>query len=304
MLLTYIFVPIAVASFGTVVFIVARHWKEIRLLDPMTIKEERERQKRENMITRRFERVRADRMMPIKRLGRHLHRKAKEAYTKTYQRMQSFEALYHNAKSPFASLAPSTRDRIKTLVTEARSLVRDLKWAEAERRLLEVLSLDQRHADAYKLLGQMYLKQKLYPQAKETFEFLIKLKKADDASFAGLAEIAESDEDFAKAESMRLKAVEVSPKQSFRYAELAAFYLSRNEPAKAWTFAKRASDLEPTSAKYLELSLDIAVRLNDRAEARRRYDRLRLLSEDRSRFQTWREKVEALEAGTVGKGKK
>lgn len=301
MLIAWIAIPIVVASFGTVIFIVARHWKEIRLLDPMTIKEERERQKREHMITRRFERVRADRLMPLKRLGRAIHRKTQDAYSKTYKRIQSFETLYRNAKSPFASLAPSTRERIKTLITEARSLVRDLKWGEAERRLLEVLSLDQRHADAYKLLGQMYLKQKLYPQAKETFEFLIKLKKADDATFAGLAEMAEAEEEFAKAETMRLKAAEVSPRNAHRHAELAEYYLERNEPAKAWPSAKRASDLEPTSAKYLELSLDIAIRTGDRAEARRRYDRLRLLSEDRSRFQAWREKVEALEAGPVSK---
>lgn len=286
---------IAALALGVMAYFVARHWKEIRLLDPRSIKEERQKEERTKLITRRFDRVSADRVAALQRFSRTIVRKTKESYKRTEARLQSFDNLYRKVKSPFAAMAPSQRERIKTLLTEARSLIRDLKWADAERRLLEVLSLDQRQLDAYKLLGNMYLRQKLYPQARETFEFLVKTRKADDATFAGLAEIAEAEGNFQIAEAMLVKAVEASPRQPHRHAELGAFYVKRESPAKAWLYAKRASELEPGSAKYLELSLETAILLGDRKEARARYNRLRLLSDDPARFQTLKDRIEAME---------
>jgi tetratricopeptide (TPR) repeat protein len=286
---------VAALALGVMAYVVVRHWKEIRMLDPHSIKEQRQKEEREKLITRRFERVSADRVAALQRFGRTIARKTKESYKRTEERLQSFDNLYRKVKSPFAAMAPSQRERIKTLLSESRSLIRDLKWADAERRLLEVLSLDQRQSDAYKLLGTMYLRQKLYPQARETFEFLVKTRKADDATYAGLAEIAEAEGNFQIAEAMLVKAAEASPRQPHRHAELAAFYIKRGTPAKAWPYAKRASELEPGSAKYLEQSLEAAILLGDRKEARARYNRLRLLSEDPARFQVLKDRVEAIE---------
>lgn len=182
---------VAGLAFTVAAIILARHWKEILLLDPLTIKAEQERQQREVIIRRRFERVRADQILPFKRLGRELKRLLSETYHEVYERLQAFETFYKSAKHPFANVAPSSRERIKALLLEAKSFGRDLKWADAERRYLEIVSLDNRHAEAYRGLGLIYLKQKLYPQAKETLEFVVKLKKADDGTYAGLAEMAE-----------------------------------------------------------------------------------------------------------------
>jgi tetratricopeptide (TPR) repeat protein len=286
---------VAAIAFIVMVSFIVRHWKEIRLLDPQSIKEERQKQEREKLITRRFERVSADRLASIQRFGRTIAKKAKESYKRTEERLQSFDNLYRKVKSPFATMAPSQRERIKTLLSESRSLIRDLKWADAERRLLEVLSLDQRQIDAYKLLGTMYLRQKLYPQARETFEFLVKTRKADDGTYAGLAEIAKAEGNFQITESMLLKAADASPRQPHRQAELAAFYMERGNAVKAWPHAKKASELEPGSAKYLEQSLEAAILLGDRKEARARYNRLRLLSDDPTRFQALKDKLESLE---------
>lgn len=296
MIVALIAFPIGAVSLGIVGYLLAKHWKEMRLLDPLSIKEEQERQKREEFIHRRFDRLRSDHLEPFKRLGRHVRRSVENVYQSTQERLQAFENLYKKAKSPFAAMAPSVREQMKAILLDARSLVRDLKWAEAERKYLEALSLDARNAEAYRGLGLIYLRQKLYPQAKETFEFLTKIKQADDATYAGLAEIAQAEGNRPLAESMRQKAVEMSPRQAYRHAELAEFYLAYKDAANAWSAAKRATELEPSSAKYLELSLEIAILLGDREEARRRYDRLRLLSEDRTRFQSLREKVEVLEA--------
>lgn len=294
MIVSVISLLIAALALGVVIFFVVKHWKDIRMLDPQSIREERLKAERHKVIDRRFERMSADQLAAFSRVGRQIGRRATETYRRAYHRLTSLDRVYRKVTSPLAAMAPSQRERVKTLLAEARSLIRDLKWADAERRCLEVLSLDAHQADAYKLLGQIYFKQKLYPQAKETFEYLVKIKKADDATFAGLAEIAEAAGDTNRAEAMRLKAVEASPRQAFRHAEAAQFFLSRRDGERAWPYAKRAAELESGSAKYLELSLEAAILLGDRKEAEARYRRLRLLSDDPHRFQAWKDKVEGL----------
>ncbi len=299
MFLTILFFAIAFVAAGVAVFLVVRRWKDIALLDPSSLKDEQERQRREALILRRFERMRSEKVRPFKRIGRELGQVIDSSYQRLQDHVKTMEALYKTAKQPFATVAPLTRERIKTLLTEAKSLARDLKWSEAERRYLEALTIDPRHADAYKGLGHMYIKQKLYPQAKETFEFLLKMKKADDATYSGLAEIVESEGRLDEAAALRIKAVGMSPHQSFRHAELAEFWLRHEDPKKALGAAEQAVKFEPTSARYLELSLEAAILLRDRREAERLYDRLRLLTQDSSRFRSWKEKIEAIEEGKI-----
>jgi tetratricopeptide (TPR) repeat protein len=219
----------------------------------------------------------------------------KTAFHAAYIKLIQLDRFYKQAKAPLAKIAPSVQDRIQSLIDEARSLARDLKWADAERRYLEVLSIDNRNVDAYKGLGNLYLKQRLYPQAHETFEFLVKIRKADDACYAGLAEIAEAEGDVMTAEAMRIKALELQPRRADRHAELAEFYLSRSQPGKAWPLAKRAADLEPKSAKYLTTAIEAAVQTGNHAEARRRYDKLRLISSDSQKLQSLKERIDAIQ---------
>lgn len=299
----WIALSLAGLSLLTLCVIIFRHWREIRLLDPGSIQEERERQKRDELMLQRFERMRLEKFGPFRQLFKRAIFLVKTAYHAVYLKLVRLEKFYRQAKSPFSAVAPSAKERIKLLLDDGRSLVRDMKCADAERRFLEVLTLDSRNLDAYKGLGGIYLKQKLYPQAKETFEFLLKLNKADDIVFASLAEIAGSENKPEVEEAMRLKAVESRPRLANRQAELADFYLKGEKPQQAWPYAKRATELDPKSAKYLELSVEIAILLGDRTEARKRYDKLRLVCEDRSKLQAIKDKMDAIPVKEKGKSK-
>ncbi|MBP7005672.1 tetratricopeptide repeat protein [Patescibacteria group bacterium] len=299
MLIPLLFLLLAIGCFAWAGLLLSKRWTELRLLDPLTIKEEQHRTKREAMIRKRFDRMRNERSQPFRRLGRAFARQAESWYEGAVNRLRAIESSYTSTKSPFASIAPTTHERIKTLVTEARSFMRDTKWAEAEKRFLDVLALDPHHVEAYKGLGQIYLKQKLYPQAQETFAFILKMNRADDATYAALADIEEAAGHWHEAELHRLQAVDLGGKQSIRHSEMAQHYIETGELAKAQSAVKHAVDLEPNSAKYVEQALDIAVREGDGDGARAWYQKFRLLSDDRLRFQYWREKVEGLEAQKV-----
>jgi tetratricopeptide (TPR) repeat protein len=290
--ITLSIVGICIIVMGVTLF---RHWMEIRLLNPDSIAEEREKQKLDQLLMQRLTRKKTEKVAPFKTLLHQLVLAGKTGFHAAYIRLVRLEKLYKQAAAPFAMMAPAIKDRVKLLLDDARSLARDMKWADAERRYLEILAIDKRNFEAYKGLGAIYLKQKLYPQAKETYEFILRSRKADDASYAAMAEIAESEGDMKKAEDMRLKAVEAGPRLANRHAELASFYINGGKPDKAWESAKRCTELDPKSAKYLELSLEAAILLRDLPEAKRRYDKLRVLSDDRPRLQAIKSRIDAIE---------
>lgn len=285
---------LAAISFVVLAFVIGRHWKEIRLLNPDSIREERVRKKRDELVAQRLGRIKSGFFTPIEAAARSAMVRGKIAFHGTYIKLLKLDRFYRQTKNSQGEVPRSDGDRLKSVIEEAKSLTRDLKYADAERKYLEALGLDKRNTEAYKGLATIYLKQKMLTQAKETFEFLIRASDADDFSYAGLAEIAEQENDLSLAEKMYRKAAEIRPKSANRHADLAAFYLECNEPEKAWPFARRATELEPKSVKYLELCIETAIRNGEKQEAASRFDRYRMRCEDRQKIQSLKERIDAM----------
>ncbi|MFZ6014739.1 MAG: hypothetical protein ACOYUZ_00040 [Patescibacteria group bacterium] len=293
-IITWILLGLAAICFAVVAFILFKHSKEIRLIDPESIKEEKERQRRDELVQERFKRIQSGKIAPFKTMLKRIVFNAKTSFHKGYLNLIRLNRFYEQAKKPFAQVAPSQQERMKTLLDEARSLARDLKWADAEKRYMEILLMDNRNADAYKGIGLVYLKQKMLEQAKETFEYLTKVNQADDIVYASLGDIAALEGDTRAEEMWRLKAVELRPRLANRHAELAKLYCEEGQFQKAWPSVKRATDLDPKSAKYQELALDCVISLGDWIEAKRRYDKLRLLCDDQPKLQKYKDRIEQI----------
>ncbi|GMU25749.1 MAG: hypothetical protein AMXMBFR16_06540 [Candidatus Uhrbacteria bacterium] len=283
---------LALLAAGVIALVLVKHWGEIRLLNPETIRAEQERKARDRMVRDRFQRRLRVLTAPLGQAGR----RAVAAFKQRYRRMES-----RLAKAAGASMAGSNDDGdardMKSKLQEARALLRDGKWAEAERAFLEILKRDKRRIEGYRGLALLYLQTKQYKQAKELFHFLIRIHGDDDSTYAGLGDIEEAEGDLGQAEHMRKKALEKNPRLAKRHAELAQFYVKYGSPEYAWVHAKKACELDPKSPRFLELSVETAILVRDRAEAERRYDRLRLVSHDRSKLQSLQEKIDALPLG-------
>ncbi len=290
--LIFILLGLCVIALGVLAFVFGAHWREIRLLDPSTLREEQERHRRESLIKQRFETWGASQGAVLRRGSQKAYRGLSSIARALNQRAQVWE---RSVRAEQRSQKDAQPERLAELLSEAKSFARDLKWADAERQYLEILSIDAHHTDAYKGLASMYLKQKQYDQARETLEYLTKTHKEDDVVFAGLADVEEAEGREAKAEQYRKKALEMNPHQPARALELAQFYLDRGRPLKALPLAQKACELDAKSAKFHELALRAALEARKPSEARALYDRLRLLSDDQGRFQAWRDKVEQLE---------
>ncbi|USN52239.1 MAG: hypothetical protein H6759_04420 [Candidatus Nomurabacteria bacterium] len=166
-LLAWIALAVLILSLLTIGWLLLMHWGDLRLLDPMTIKEERQKKERQELMNRRFERVSSEQAASLSRAFRGLWKSLRDSYRSFYRRLRALDASYKKVKKihllqwhlPKKIASP-------TLISEAKSLARDTKWAEAERRYLDVLQIDPRSIDAYKGIGQIYLKKKALSASK------------------------------------------------------------------------------------------------------------------------------------------
>jgi tetratricopeptide (TPR) repeat protein len=282
---------IALAAAATIAVIFARRWSQIRLLDPETIRAEKERRARDRVTRQRFDRTMKRWSVPFRQTGKRTMGRIGAAFARLESRLKEASGVEDEAgRTPSAARA----ERVARMLREAASLEAGGEAARAERVYVEILKLNPRQRDAYRGLGLLYLANRQFRQAKETFDFLTRIGGADGEVFAGLATIAEANGAFTEAETMRKRALEVEPDSAKRHGELAAFYVRRENPRLAWASAKRACELDPSSGEFLEISIASAILLADRKEAEARYERLRLMGYDRSKLQRLKEKLDAV----------
>lgn len=292
-MLLWILILLALIAAVIVAVVLFRHWKEIRLLDPDTIKAEQERKVRERIVTQRFDRRLRHAINPIARASRGFAERVSRAYRGAEDRLARAAGMARGltASMPDEGDVP---EGVGSLFAEATTFTREGRFAEAERAYLELLKRDSRNVRAYRGLGALYVRQKLYSQAKETFLFLERIRGCDDACYASLAEIAEIEGNLTDAESLRKRAVDASPRNAGRHADLAAFYMMHGSPEYALGAARRAADLAPEDPRCLEICTEAAILVRDRSEAERRYEQLRLRTDDRHKLQTLRKKIDVM----------
>ena len=288
-MLFWISILIAIVSGATVLFLVIRHWREIRLLDVGTIRAEQERKARDRIVRDRFDRLLRRWSAPLRQTGR----RASQWFSHTVQDAEKKLGIVRPQPNPSAA-ADMPSGRVMVLLEEAAGLAREGKTSHAERIYLEVLKINMRQADAYRGLGELYLADRQYAQAKETFDFLVSMNRADDAVYAGLATIAEADNQLLDAERDRKRAIEMKPNSSLRFAELATHYLKRAMAKEALAATEEAMRLDPSDFRTLELSCRAAILLRDRQTAERTLRDLRLNGYDRSRLDSLREQIDEL----------
>lgn len=288
-MLFWIALPLALVAAVLMAVVVLRRWKEIRMLDPETIRREQERKARDRIVRERFERLLKRWSTPIRRTGKRvsvgLQRMEARLRRASGMRVSSDDAEPDRTQGP---------GRLQRMLHEAAVFAREGKVNRAERAYLEALKIDMRSAEAYRGLGELYLNDRQYKQARETFQFLISMKAADDGVYAGLAHIDETEGQIPEAEEKRKKALSLNSKSPKRHAELAAFYIKQSRGEEAWQYARKASEIDPKSPRYLELSVEAAILVRDRKEAEMRYERLRLMGYDRAKLQRLKERLDAM----------
>lgn len=174
-----------------------------------------------------------------------------------------------------------------------RALAAD-KIPEAEKILLQVVAIDPHNFGAYRGLGEVYRRQKNYDQAKEVFEFLLKLNDRDPLAYLGLADIAEATGDLLTASKQFHQALDLDTGNVSTYLALAKTYQAMGQMAEAQDILLQALALEPKNVVLLDFLIEISIILQDKAGALSAWERLRETNPDNQKLIELRDQIKEL----------
>jgi tetratricopeptide (TPR) repeat protein len=168
---------------------------------------------------------------------------------------------------------PEKQKRIKDLLFAVEDLVKKENFNEAEEKLVEVISIDQKNLGAFFKLGEIYEELKKYPEARQTYEYALKLAKQyrDDKEIIGDLSLQEI------------------------YFSLAWLEKEAGNFESAFFNVLEALEFEPNSPRYLDLILDLSIIRKDKESAIRYFEKLAASNPENQKLEKIKEEIEALE---------
>lgn len=181
------------------------------------------------------------------------------------EKILAWEVKYRKKYRDFLRTKPELLlPRIQILLEEGRKLKDENRLEEAEERFIEVIALDPENTVAYENLGYIYLAEKNYEYALETFKFLLKLNLRKKST---LAEIASS------------------------YLDLGLVYKAKGENKKAFENFQKACQLEPNNPKNLDLFIETSIILKKKNQALEALKKIREVNPENLKILEFEERI-------------
>lgn len=171
------------------------------------------------------------------------------------------------AETPIEQLPARITDKLDKLWQIAQEGLRDRKYLRAEKALLTILRVDERHAAAYNRLGILYARQRAFNDAIECFEIAQSLEpSASNLHNVGL--IYYETAQYEKAAIAFEQAIELESDLSARYIAYAKVQEKMGDNKKMVSALEKAVELEPNT-QALRILADAYERIGemDLAEA-------------------------------------
>lgn len=163
----------------------------------------------------------------------------------------------------------SLEEKIKLFLNQARDLVKkeDIEsLSEAEVKLIEIVSLDQKYLPAFIELGEVYAKLKKYTEAKQTFIYALRL--------------------------LELKNDPVIEAEINYQLSLANENLDNLDEARDNII--ESLKIEPNNPRYLNTLLDLAIIQKDKTLAQETLNRLSEVNPENQKLGEWQEIINSL----------
>ncbi|MFA5109007.1 MAG: tetratricopeptide repeat protein [Patescibacteria group bacterium] len=249
--------------------IIIKKFPALAILDVTNIPGEKEAKFKEQIIKQRVERDMARWSGWFGRLALFLKRQLSGFLKSRQDQLKKIKTGYKTSlKIPWLE----KQKRIKGLFFEADDLLKKDLFDEAEEKLLEIVSLDQKNPEVFFRLGDLYERQKKWSEARQSYEHVLKLARTNNGDKI----------------SGDLTRQEI-------YFSLAGVEKEAENLDASLENARSALDLEPNNPRYLDLILDLSIIRKDKSLAQECWEKLAAVNPENNKLIEWREKIEGLE---------
>ena len=194
-------------SLGVLVVIALRKAPQLSIVDPLSSREAKTREKKREILEERMTRQAEEKARAAWKGLRPVLKAMQDGFRRLAGKLTALERRYVERQRKGVIDATELRH----MIDEARDMIAAERYDVAEKTLIGVVSHDPKNAMAYELLGRMYIEQKQYAEAKEALDFLLKISPKDASVLAALGEVFEAQGDVGKAFEYYGKARDFSP---------------------------------------------------------------------------------------------
>jgi tetratricopeptide (TPR) repeat protein len=267
-IISLIFIGLALV---VALFIIIRKFPILAILDVNNIPGEKEAKFKEQIIKQRVERDVARWSGFFGRVWLFLRRRLSNLLGIWHGRLKKAKTA-HKLSSGWAW--PKRREKIEELLAAAAELMEKEDFNQAEEKLVEAISLDQKNLPAFFALGELYETRKKWSEARQTYEYSLKLARQ---------KIKDGEE-----------VEEITP-QEILFC-LANMEKDAGEAEAAMENIRTALDFEPNNPRYLDLILDLSIIRKDKDLARECLEKLRAVNPENQKLGEREDEVERMEA--------
>lgn len=239
--------------------IIVRKFPELRALDVDSIPEERQAKVKEKIIDERVNRASQKVSSKLGGLFFPSLTKMKNKFKALFQKVSELEKKYEKKEQVFTEEdKKSVTDRVKESLAEAEKMKDSEQYREAEKKYIEIISLDPKNFKAYEGLARIYVLNKDFDMAKETYVHLIRTV-AKEMNF---------------------------PKNQMAsyYFELAEVFKNKDNLDKCFELMQKVVNMDPNSPKYLDFYIDCSINLKQKFEALKAMKRLKQINPDNQKI--------------------
>lgn len=230
---------------------------QLRVINVDSIPKERARKIKEQIILQKFQRASGKKMKGVSvfflMTGRTISRAGRRAVQRLYALEQYYQKLKRSASEGHHAYDAET---IHRLIEDAETLVQKDELIPAEKIYIDIISHNPKSVDAYEGLGNLYLGNSQFDQARETLQFTLRLSPSDASVLVSLAQLE----------------------------------LKLDQPKSALTHLKKAIQKRPKNPKYLDLYIEVSLKAGSLKDASDGIKRLKEVNPENQKIQDFEER--------------
>lgn len=259
MIIDWIILGVAGLALIGLIIVIVRKFPHVASLDLKSLPTHVQKEIKTALMEERLERKIKE--VGKKFLGRTntLQKRISEQFEKLQKKVKEWEEKYKEAHKPLtAEEREKNRQKVAQLIDEGNVFLKDENFAEAERKFIEVISIDHKNIPAYTGLTEVYTHQKNWQNAEETLLFLLKMNPKDDVLHLEIAVVLQERDKMKEAMDHVKKAVSLNPKNPKNLTALIEASLTYGEKFTAKNTLKKLKETNPDNQKIPEWDKKIA----------------------------------------------
>lgn len=244
---------------------ILRHFPALAVLDVENIPEEKEQQTKEKIIRQRMKR----KISFLENFFDNASKFFNKIFISLNEKLKKLQKEKKQKKAEVVLSEVSDIEKIKILFSQAEEFIKKENCDEAEKKLVEIISLDDKNFLAFLELGKVYYSEDKYQEAKQTLLYALKLSEI-------------SIEPISNNELTNLNYLLALINQELFDIDKAIFHL------------EKSLELAPNNPRYLDLMLSLCIIKKDKFKAKDFLNKIKEVNPDNNNITDWEAQVRDL----------